>query len=95
MTNPQEPHADLLSATHTLINNSTVKVELDHVKGHQDTNQLGPFTRDTSLNIEADLLAKTKLASYTSAPTYFHIPWSQGVCYIGTNRVEKDFGKQI
>jgi len=57
MTDPQEPHADLISATRTLIKISAVQVELIHVKGHQDNKILGPFTRDATLNIEADQLA--------------------------------------
>jgi len=78
-----------------MITNSGVTIELYHVKGHQDKNQFRPFTCDAALNIEVDILPKTKLASCTLVLTFFHIPWRQGVCYIGTNRVEKDFGKQI
>jgi len=47
------------------------------------------------LNIEADLLAKEKLALYTQGPLQFHIPWSQGVCYMNTQRVEKNFNNNI
>jgi len=92
MTDPQEPHADLISATRTLIKISAVQVELVHVKGHQDNKILGPFTRDVTLNIEADQLARTKLTCYTTGPQRFHIPWSQGVCYTGAKRVEKTSG---
>jgi len=95
MTDPQEPHVDLLSATCLMITKSNVSIELHHIKGHQDKNQYGPFTCDAALNIKADNLAKTKHANYTSALAFFHIPWSQGVCYIRTDRVEKDFGMQI
>jgi len=49
---PVEAHADLLSATNNL------SIKLHHVKGHQDSKCFGPFTRDASLNIEANLLAK-------------------------------------
>jgi len=94
-TDPQEPHADLISATRTLIKISAVQAELVHVKGHQDNTTLGPFTRDATLNIEADQLARTKLTSYTTGPQRFHIPWSQGVCYTGAKRVEKHFGNTI
>jgi len=61
MMDPQEPHADLISATRTLIKISAVQLELVHIKGHQDKNILGPFTRDMTLNIEADQLTCTKL----------------------------------
>ncbi len=88
MTDLQELHTDLLSATHTLIKNSMVQIELQHVCGHQDSRQARPFTWDATLNIEVDLLAKTKLQTYTLAPKYFQDPWSQGVCYIGGDQVE-------
>ncbi len=88
LTDPQEPHADLMSTTQMLIMLSAIQVELVHVKGHQDTKTMGPFTRDAMLNIEADQLACTKLTSYTTGPTRFHIPWSQGVCYTGSQQVE-------
>jgi len=88
----QDPHADLMSTTRTLLKISAVQVELVHVKGHQDKNILGPFTRDVMLNIEADQLACIKLTSYTTGPQQFHIPWSQGVCYTGAQRVENFSG---
>jgi len=81
---PQEPHADLISATQTLITISMVQVELEHVKGHQDNKLLRPLTRDATLNVEADHMARTKLLEHTNGPNQFHIPWSQGVCYTGT-----------
>jgi len=92
MTDPQEPHAGLISATRTLIAISMVQVDLAHVKGHQDNKLLRPLTRDAMLNIKADHLARTKLTGYTNGPHRFHIPWSQGVCYTGTQRVEKTSG---
>jgi len=91
ITDPVEAHADLLSAMRHLVHHSNLSVKLHHVKGHQDSKCFGPFTRDASLNIEADLLAKTKLES----PSTFYIPWSQGVCYLGMKRVEKAFAKEI
>jgi len=96
ITNPVEAHTDLLSAMRQLLHHSRLSVELHHIKGHQDSKCFGLFTRDTSLNIEADFLSvKTKLESYQSGPSTFHIPWSQGVCYLGTKWVEKDFAKEI
>jgi len=56
---------------------------------HQDKNIQGPFTRDMMLNIEVDQLACNKLTSYSTGPQQFHIPWSQEVCYTGTQHVEK------
>jgi len=88
MTDPQEPHADLLSATQTLIQNSEVRVELYHIKGHQDSSQFGPFTWDATLNIKANQIARTKLTLYMPALPNLHIPWSQGVCYMGYHQVE-------
>jgi len=84
ITDPAEAHADLLSATRHLVHNGNLSVKFHHVKGHQDSKCFGLFTRDASLNIKADLLAKSKLENYQSGPSTFYIPWSQGVCYLGT-----------
>ena len=92
---PAKAHADLLSATRYLMHHSGVSVTLHYVKGHQDLQGISPFTRDASLNIEANLLVRTKLETYQSSPPMFHIPWSQGVCYLGTQRVEKAFTNEI
>jgi len=77
------------------VHNCNLSVILQHVKGHQDSKCFGPFTRDTSLNIEADLLAKSKLERYQTGPNTFHIPWSQGACYLGKKWVEKAFTNKI
>jgi len=74
---------------------SRVFVDLHHIKGHQDSNSIGPFTRDATLNIKANLLVKTKLETYASGLAVFHIPWSQGVCYLGAQRVKKTFANEI
>jgi len=79
MTNPQEPHSDLLSATRTLLQHIGAMVKFNHIKGHEDLHTLGPFTHDATLNIEADSLARTKLPMYTTGLANFHILWSQGV----------------
>jgi len=74
---------------------SNLTVQLHHVKGHQDSKHFGPHTRDASLNIEADGLAKKKLEDYKPGPKNFHIPWSQGVCYTGHHRTVKEFATTI
>ncbi len=89
LTDPQEPHADLLSATRTLVQHSEVSVDLYHVKGHHASSNFGPLTCNATLNIEANQLAWTKLTLYTSSPVNFHIPWSQEVCYMGSHQVKK------
>jgi len=95
ITDPAEAHTDLLSATRHLVYKGNLAVKFHHVKGHQDSKCFGPFTRDASLNIEADLLAKSKLEKYQPGPSNFRIPWSQGVCYLGNKRVEKAFAQEI
>jgi len=88
---PSKPHANFISAArHLMLHGSMIKTNIIHVKGHQDTHQFGPFTRDATLNIEVDQLAKAKLEAYWPGPTMFHIPWSQGVCYTGNQRIEKN-----
>jgi len=84
-----------LSSTRHLLTTSNLTVQLHHVKGHQDSKHFGPHTRDASLNIEADGLAKKKLEDYKPGPKNFHIPWSQGVCYTGHHRTVKEFATTI
>jgi len=95
VTDPNEAHADLLSAARHLMKQWGYMIDLQHVKGHQDSKHFGPYKRDATLNIEADKLAKEKLATYRTGPVRFHIPGSQGVCYAGTHRIEKDFANTI
>jgi len=95
ITDPTKAHADLLSATRYLMTHSGVLVNLHHVKGHQDSNCAGPFTREATLNIKADQLTRTKLETYQSGPAIFHIPWSQGACYLSMQRVKKSFANEI
>jgi len=38
ITDPNKPHANLLSATRYLMSHSPVYIDLHHVKGHQDAN---------------------------------------------------------
>jgi len=74
ITDPAESHANLLSVARYLMQNSRVMVDLHYIKGHQDSKCIGPFTRDVTLNIEADQLTQEKLATYRPGPTMFHIP---------------------
>jgi len=94
-TDPNEPHADLLSATWHLMKHCGIHINLHHVKGHQDSKNFGPYTRDATLNIEVDKLAWEKLGTQRPGPKTFHIPWSQGVCYMGANQIVKDFATII
>jgi len=96
MTDLQEPHADFLSATQTLIQHSAVIINgITPCKSHQDSSQFRPFTQDSTLNIEADQQARTKLTPYTLVLPSFCIPWSQGVCYMGSDQVEENFGRTL
>jgi len=95
ITDPNEAHASLLSATRHLLKQWGHQINLQHVKGHQDAKNFGPFTRDAMLNIKADKLSKEKLATYRKGPAIFQIPGSQGVCYAGKQRIETDFANTI
>jgi len=94
-TDPNKPHTNLLSLTRHLMKKSNLKVHLHHVKGHQDSRNFRPYTRDATLNIEADRLARKKLEAYQPGPKNFHIPWSQGVCYTRHHQTVKDFSMTI
>jgi len=59
-----EPHADLLSGTQALLHQGAIKVILVHVKGHQDRKTPTALAHNTTLNIDADMLAKDKLVRF-------------------------------
>jgi len=92
---PKQSTCRLLSAARHLMKQWGKQIELHHVKGHQDSKSFGPYNRDATLNIKADKLAKEKLATYRTGPVIFHIPGSQGVCYAGKHRIEKDLANTI
>jgi len=89
ITDPNEPHTNLLSATRHLMKHCRAQIDLHHVKGHRDSKNFSPYTRDAMLNIEEDKLAKEKLKIYQSGPQTFHIPWSQGACYVRNHQIAK------
>jgi len=76
ITDPNKPHTDLLSSTWHLLQTSNLNVQLHHIKGHQDSRNFGPYTRDATLNIKVDRLVREKLEDYKPGPKNFHIPWS-------------------
>jgi len=84
---PTEPHADLLLAAHNLILESAYNIHLVFVKGHQDTGFPTVLTQDAWLNVEVDLLAKTKLAEPHAGPDRYRLPGNPWSCYTGTTRV--------
>jgi len=62
---------------------SNYKIELAFVRWHQDTGQVTALTRDAWLNIEADLMAKTKASNSYSGPLIYKLPGNAWGCYMG------------
>jgi len=86
-----KPHADLLVAAWGLIITCGYQIELVFVQGHQDTGQPTVLTRDTWLNVEADLLAKQKVSISHKGPLFYKLPDNQWSCYTDTQCVVKQF----
>jgi len=76
-----EPHADLLMAACNLINTSTYMIQLVFVWGHQDNGIPTILTRDAWLNIKANQLAKQKLTSPHTGPSFITF---QGTCGVAS-----------
>jgi len=64
-------------------------IELAFVRGHQDTGQVMALTRDAWLNIEADLMAKTKASNPYTGPLIYKLPGNAWGCYAGGKQVVK------
>jgi len=75
MTSPSEPHYDSLSGTRQLLIDCGYSVHFKHVKGHQDNGITTFLTHAATLNIEADLRAKDKLAHYVEGPMTYYLPF--------------------
>jgi len=82
---PTEPHSDLLKSVRALIVTSKYHIDLQFVRGHQDTGCPMALTHDAWLNVEADLLAKAKTAQLHQGPQYFKLPGNPWSCYMALN----------
>jgi len=90
MTSSGEPHYDLLLGTRQLLSECGFSFQLAHVKGHQDNGETTILTQDATLNIEADALAKDKLARYVSGLVAYYLPFAYATCYVARRRVVKN-----
>jgi len=80
---PTEPHADLLATGQALIHDSRYHITLKFVHGHQDMGNPMVLTRDTWLNVEANLLVKAKVVQQHQGPQYYTLLGHAWGCYIG------------
>jgi len=62
-------------------------VELAFVRGHQDTGVPTVLSRDAWLNVEADALAKTTVATPHIGLVHYKLPGNAWACYAGNQRV--------
>jgi len=95
MTTASKPHYDLLSGTCWLLSEGRFTFTLAHVKGHQDNGEIMVLTRDSFLNIEADALAKAKLAHYVPGLKTYVLPFAHGACYVGGRHVVKNLSSTL
>jgi len=95
MTLASEPHYDLLSGTRWLLSEGGFTFTLAHIKGHQDNGEIMVLTQDASLNIEADALAKAKLACYVPGLKTYVLPLAYGACYVGGRRMVKNVSSTL
>jgi len=65
-------------------------IQLSHVKGHQDNKEITVLTWDATLNIEADSLAKDKLACHVTGPMVYYLPFAYSTCSVGSSWVVKN-----
>jgi len=80
-----ELHGDLLSGAQALMHQWGIKVILVHVKGHQDGKRPTILACDATLNVEANVMARDKLARFRPRPSCYWIPFGTGLCYLGKN----------
>jgi len=73
-----EVHADLLSRSRHILANCGFQFMLHHVNGHQDDQANHVLSQDKALNMEADLLAKTKLNLNQQGLVGYQIPHGHG-----------------
>jgi len=91
-----EPHADLLQAVKTMVTQTSFHIDWHHVKGHQDGKLITVLPWDVWLNIEANLLTKSKVDPTYCGPTKYHLPGEGWVCSIGSQQqIVKHFAATI
>jgi len=73
-TNPEEAHYDLISAIRSMHALLPLKLNFEHVKGHQDQGIPMALSRLACLNIQMDQAAKTKLLTKCPLDPVYKIP---------------------
>jgi len=92
---PTEPHFDLLAAACNLMRDSEYEVQLIFMHGHQDTKYPTVLSQDAWLNVEADALAKSKMALPHIVPSMYKLPDYPWSCYQDNHRVVKQLGQSL
>jgi len=91
--NPTEPtlaHYDIIGAIQTLKGKLRVRLNLEHVRGHQDDGVMTALTRQAWMNIEMDELTKKTIDPAATQPTRYHIPGEPRICYAAGKRLVKN-----
>jgi len=74
---------------------SAYTIQLNFVRGHQDKGIPNALTRDAWLNIEVDQLAKQKLASSYTGPSFYYLPGNPWSCYVGKVHMVKQLHQSL
>jgi len=79
----------------SLLHGSRYQVTLKFVCRHQDMGNPMVLTRDAWLNVEVDLLAKTKVIQPHQGPQYYKLPGYPWGYYIGTKQIVNQFNMSL
>jgi len=92
---PFAAHSDLLRACKSIQAQMPCTTKLIHVKGHQDNGSPTVLSREAWLNIEADLMAKSRIASGNPSHPNSLLPFEPWRLLINNTKVVKQHHRAI
>jgi len=87
--NPFVAHSDLLQACQYLLTHLPCTIPLQHIKGHQNDGTPTVLLQESWLNIEANLLAKNKIAINYAQNKQSHIPFEPWSLHTQSGKIVK------
>ncbi len=93
--NPFAAHLDLLHACKSIQAQMPCTTKLIHVKGHQDNGSPTVLSREAWLNIEADLMAKSRITSGNPSHPNSLLPFEPWRLLINNTKVVKQHHRAI
>jgi len=92
---PFAAHSDLLRACKNIQSQLTCTIKFIHVKGHQDNGLPTVLSREAWLNIEADLMAKSRIDCTILLPEFHPLPFEPWSLLINNQKVVKHHRRAI